>query len=52
MQTKHKAIFSDSRQMKDLSDESIDLIVTSPPYPMIEMWDDMFSQQSSAIKKN
>jgi len=25
--------------------------VTSPPYPMIEMWDDMFSQQSSTVKK-
>jgi len=51
MKTKHKSIFSDSRYMKELSDESVDLMVTSPPYPMIEMWDDMFSQQSSSVKK-
>jgi len=50
MKTEHKSIFSDSRYMKELSDESIDLMVTSPPYPMIEMWDDMFSQQSSSVK--
>jgi DNA modification methylase len=52
MKTEHKSIFSDSRYMKELSDESIDLMVTSPPYPMIGMWDDMFSQQSSTVKKN
>ena len=50
MKTEHKSIFSDSRYMKALSDESVDLMVTSPPYPMIEMWDDMFSQQSSSVK--
>jgi modification methylase len=51
MKTEHKSIFADSRQMQDLSDESVDLIVTSPPYPMIEMWDDLFSEQSSLVKK-
>lgn len=51
MKTAHKSIFSDSRQMKDISDESVNLIVTSPPYPMIEMWDDMFSEQSPSVKK-
>ena len=35
-----------------MSDESIDLIVTSPPYPMIEMWDEVFSQQNLAIKNS
>ena len=29
--------------------ESIDLVVTSPPYPKIEMWDGVFSLQNSAI---
>ena len=51
MKTRHEVIFSDSNSMKHLSDESVDLIVTSPPYPMIEMWDDMFSQQSSIVKE-
>jgi len=50
MKTEHKSIFSDSRDMKELSDQSVDLMVTSPPYPMIEMWDDMFSQQSPSVK--
>ena len=51
MKTEHKSIFSDSRHMKELSDESVDLMVTSPPYPMIKMWDDMFSEQSPSVKK-
>lgn len=44
MRTFHKLICSDSRQMSDVADESVDLIVTSPPYPMIEMWDPVFTQ--------
>ena len=30
--------------MEELEDESIQLIVTSPPYPMIEIWDDLFAK--------
>ena len=51
MKTEHFSIFSDSRQMNDLSGNSVDLIVTSPPYPMIEMWDGLFSQAGSSVKK-
>ena len=39
MQTKHRFIYSDSRNLQAVNDNSIDLVVTSPPYPMIEMWD-------------
>ena len=39
-------MLTDSREMREISDESIDLVVTSPPYPMIEMWDDLFSSLS------
>lgn len=35
--------------MSVISSGTIQLIVTSPPYPMIEMWDEAFSQQSSEI---
>lgn len=35
--------------MKALSDESVDLVVTSPPYPMIEMWDETFIKQNKKI---
>ncbi|NKB67876.1 MAG: site-specific DNA-methyltransferase [Candidatus Latescibacteria bacterium] len=32
-----------------LADESVDLIVTSPPYPMVEMWDEIFAAQDRRI---
>ena len=35
--------------MADLGDNSIDLVVTSPPYPMIEMWDTLFSELNPDI---
>ena len=50
MKTKHKVIFSDAKNMEAVPSESVDLIVTSPPYPMIQMWDDIFSEQSSSVK--
>ncbi len=30
---------------------SVHLVVTSPPYPMIEMWDDMFKRQNNEIAR-
>jgi len=51
MKTIHKIIFSDATQMEAVASESVNLMVTSPPYPMIEMWDEMFAQQSSYVKK-
>jgi DNA modification methylase len=50
MKTTHHIIFEDSRNMKGLDSESVDLIVTSPPYPMIDMWDDMFVVQNPKIR--
>lgn len=49
MITLHSIIYGNSNSMTDLADESIDLVVTSPPYPMIEMWDGIFAAQDSAI---
>ncbi len=40
--TSHKIIIGDSRNMKELKENSVHLIITSPPYPMIEMWDSLF----------
>ncbi|KON33562.1 MAG: modification methylase [miscellaneous Crenarchaeota group-6 archaeon AD8-1] len=51
MKTHHKLSFSNSNNMNEIEDESIDLIVTSPPYPMIEMWDKVFSEQNPIIKE-
>lgn len=35
--------------MQSVDDESVDLVVTSPPYPMISMWDDCFISQDNRI---
>ncbi|NVM16815.1 MAG: site-specific DNA-methyltransferase [Candidatus Lokiarchaeota archaeon] len=44
METVHKLFFKNSSRMDEIDSDSIDLIVTSPPYPMIEMWDSLFSK--------
>jgi len=49
MKTLHKIFFENASDMKDIPDTSIDLMITSPPYPMIEMWDKIFSKQNTAI---
>lgn len=37
--------------MRSLADASVDLVVTSPPYPMIAMWDQIFTHQNEEIGK-
>jgi modification methylase len=49
MISKHKIFKSDSRNLDFIHDNSIDLVVTSPPYPMIEMWDHIFSKMNEKI---
>lgn len=49
MYTKHKINIGNSNNMKSVDDNSIDLVVTSPPYPMIAMWDDGFISQDGHI---
>ncbi len=49
MITRHQIYFHDSRHMKALASDSVDLVVTSPPYPMIEMWDALFAGQDAEI---
>lgn len=43
METTHRVFVGDSRALESVGDESVELVVTSPPYPMIEMWDDLFT---------
>jgi len=50
MITHHKIYFRDAADMKPLADESINLVVTSPPYPMIEMWDEVFCRQDTSLR--
>ena len=51
METAHKAIVQSAADTLDLESESIDLVVTSPPYPMIEIWDGAFGAQEEGIAK-
>ncbi len=50
-ETKHTLLNFDSRNMDQLSNESVDLVLTSPPYPMVEMWDDLFKSWDPKTKK-
>ncbi|WP_435195804.1 DNA-methyltransferase [Natronomonas sp. EA1] len=48
MQTTHAVHARDARELS-LPADSVDLVVTSPPYPMVEMWDESFAAQDPAI---
>jgi modification methylase len=51
LQTTHKIYYKNANAMTSVAANSVDLIVTSPPYPMIAMWDDMFIKQDPATGK-
>ena len=49
METRHEARLGDARQLPGVGDQSVQLVVTSPPYPMIAMWDTVFAAMDPAI---
>jgi len=49
MTTHHRLILGAAQHMEALGNASVDLVVTSPPYPMIEMWDGIMAKQSPRI---
>ena len=51
MKTIHQIFYRDAKNLKEIPSESVDLVVTSPPYPMIGMWDDVFGSQNLEIEK-
>ena len=51
MTTTHKVLFQSASKLAQIKDKSVSLVVTSPPYPMIEMWDDIFSLHNPEIRK-
>ncbi len=51
LKTEHKIVFGNSQLMPELENESIHLMVTSPPYPMIKMWDELFWKMDPRIAK-
>ena len=51
MKTRHRLLRGDSaRVLRGLPRYSVNLIVTSPPYPMVEMWDDLFCRFDPKIR--
>ncbi len=51
LQTRHRVFRADARRMAAVADASVHLVVTSPPYPMIAMWDEAFSRQDAGIAR-
>ena len=49
-QTEHKILVGKAQNLSMIKDKSVNLIVTSPPYPMIEMWDGIMAKQSEYIR--
>ena len=49
MSTTHRIFYDNSSQLSGIEDESVDLVVTSPPYPMVAMWDEMFGELNQEI---
>ncbi|MHA1505850.1 MAG: hypothetical protein ACTSR0_01470 [Candidatus Asgardarchaeia archaeon] len=42
IRTTHKIIIGNSCKMDEIEDGSVHLMVTSPPYPMVKIWDKQF----------
>jgi site-specific DNA-methyltransferase (cytosine-N4-specific) len=47
-ETEHAVSVGDARALA-VPDESVDLVITSPPYPMVEQWDDLFAALDPAV---
>ena len=48
MRTAHEIMFENAENM-ELRNNSVGLVVTSPPYPMIEMWDEIFVNMNATL---
>lgn len=47
MTSDYQVVIGDSRRMTATPDGSVHLVVTSPPYPMVEIWDGLFAAESA-----
>jgi len=52
VETSHTFKANDARDLRFLGQNTVDLIVTSPPYPMIAMWDACFQAMDESIDKD
>jgi len=49
VQTDHRVFVGDSRSLSAVPTSSVELVITSPPYPMVELWDDLFTELSPSV---
>ena len=49
MRTTHRLFFNPAQDMSAIADASVNEIITSPPYPMIEMWDGILASQNATF---
>lgn len=49
MRTRHSIHYKDARKLSEVPDQTAHLVVTSPPYPMISMWDEAFFSMNPEI---
>ncbi len=47
--TRHLLYHGDARNLEAVSEETVHLVVTSPPYPMIAMWDNVFGEMDPGV---
>lgn len=50
--TSHRLRCADGRALPGVDPEGVDLVVTSPPYPMIRMWDEVFSRADPEVGRS
>jgi modification methylase len=51
MESRHRLMRGDAADLSFLADSSVALVVTSPPYPMIEMWDPLFRARDPEVAR-
>lgn len=49
--TTHRLVRGDARDLSWIPDASVQLALTSPPYPLISMWDDQFATQDAVVAR-
>ncbi len=52
METDHRIVVGDARELSAIAAESVELVVTSPPYPMVEMWDSVFAELDPVVAEH
>jgi modification methylase len=49
--SRHEVVYENAAAMNGVPDGAVSLVVTSPPYPMIEMWDESFAKEDAAVAR-